>query len=216
MVIFIMCVQFKGVAKHRQRTWFFGAEHQHRNTQVRSADDTGNKMSFDVPAAESKFDHIPHLSFLCPLFLGSHVRQFSPSNTHSLIYFLPRSCVPPASLSTTSHLPVVLQGAHVLPSLFSHRVSSQQGSPPPPPAAPSCQVVESPSEAAVAAGIPCWQRAPPGFTQRTKTQSLLVRVRLRSSSDNIATNYNFASSLNQFPLFPMKRAGSSEVPPSGM
>lgn len=111
---------------------------------------------------------------------------------------------PPRSFTRRSPSPFPLQPSRELPARL------------PPPAAPSCQVVESPSEAAVAAGIPCWQRAPPGFTQRTKTQSLLVHARLRSSSDNIATNYNFASSLNQFPLFPMKRAGSSEVPPSGM
>lgn len=126
-------------------------------------------------------------------FLGLHAHYFSSSNMHSLIYFLPRSCIPPTSPSITSYLPTVLPVVHVLPSLFSHHMRPQQGLVSPEP--PSCLVMESHSRAVVAAGIPSWQWAPLGFMQRTETQSHLVCVWLRLPSDNIATNYSFASSL---------------------
>lgn len=112
---------------------------------------------------------------------------------HNLIYFVPRSCIPPTYPFITSSLPAVLQGIHVFPFLFRHHMSSWQAflllGP------PSCQLTESPSKAVVAAGIPPWPWATLGFTQRTEKQTLLAFVWLRSPSDNPATNFNVASSL---------------------
>lgn len=145
-------------------------------------------MSFSVPVAESKHDHISNLLLLCPLIFGLACALALPLNTES--HLLPRSCIPPTSLFITGCFHKVFMFS--LPSLAIKWAPSRASTPPGP---PSRGVVESPSKAAVAVGTPCWQRAPPGFMQRAITQTLLVCVWLRSSSDNIATNYNFALSL---------------------